>query len=108
MQIRQPNLFMRDDTFLGVCEALGEDLGFDANILRVALGVGILWNPTAVVGTYAALAVLVVFTRLIAPNPRIGTTPRQADPAAQVKHVEEPIAAETANQVPSEELAAAA
>lgn len=27
----RPNLFLRNDTFLGVCEAIGENFGFHAN-----------------------------------------------------------------------------
>ena len=62
--------FARDDTFFGVCHALGEDFGFHPNWLRLALGVGLLASPTAVVAIYAGLAVIVGFSRLLAPNPR--------------------------------------
>lgn len=71
MQTAQGNIFTRDDTFFGVCEALGEDFGFNAQYLRLALGVMVLVSPTAVVASYAAAAVVVVFSRLVAPNPRI-------------------------------------
>lgn len=64
------NMFMRDDTFFGVCESLGEDFGFNANWLRLAFGVSLLLNPVAVIGTYVALGVLVVFSRLVVRNPR--------------------------------------
>jgi phage shock protein PspC (stress-responsive transcriptional regulator) len=70
MQTAQPSVFARDHTILGVCEALGEDLGFNPVFLRVPLAVCLLLNPWAVVATYAALGLLVAFTRLVAPNPR--------------------------------------
>jgi phage shock protein PspC (stress-responsive transcriptional regulator) len=62
------SLFTRDDTFLGVCEGIGQDLGFNPNYLRVALGVLILWNPTVVLGAYLALGLLVAVTRWIYPS----------------------------------------
>ncbi|HET9638850.1 MAG TPA: PspC domain-containing protein [Allosphingosinicella sp.] len=70
MQTSQPSVFARDHTILGICEALGEDLGFNPIFLRVPLAVCLLLNPWAVVATYAGLGLLVAFTRLVAPNPR--------------------------------------
>jgi len=70
MQTALPSVFARDHTILGVCEALGEDLGSNPVFLRVPLAVCLLLNPWAVVATYAGLGLLVAFTRLVAPNPR--------------------------------------
>ena len=64
------SLFARDDTFLGVCQAIGDDLGFNPLWLRLAIAVGLLWNPTVVVATYAALAVVVLASRLLFPAPK--------------------------------------
>jgi phage shock protein C len=90
------NLFTRDDTFFGVCEALGEDLRFNANWLRAALGVLLLWNPAAVLGTYAALGAVVLVTRLVAPNPRKPAAAARLEApqaeAAQPQAQEEPVA----------------
>ncbi|HMG46429.1 MAG TPA: PspC domain-containing protein [Allosphingosinicella sp.] len=66
----QPSLFMRDHTILGVCEGLGEDFGFNPVYLRVVLAAGVIWNPLAVLGVYAALGVVVMLSRLVFPNPR--------------------------------------
>lgn len=74
MQVSQGNLLMRDDTFLGVCEALGEDFGINSNLLRIAFAVPLLWNPTIVIGTYLALGILVMLTRLIIRSPRPAAT----------------------------------
>jgi phage shock protein C len=70
MQTSQPSVFARDHTLLGICEALGEDFGFNPVFLRVPLAVCLLLNPWAVVATYAGLGAIVAFTRLVAPNPR--------------------------------------
>jgi phage shock protein C len=68
--VQTTNLFTRDDTFFGVCEALGQDLGFNANLLRVTLGVAVLWNPVVVLSVYAGLGVLVAVSRFAFPNRR--------------------------------------
>ena len=61
-------VFNRPDTLLGVCEALGQDLGFNPNWLRVALAVGIFWNPWAIAATYLGLGVAVAVARLLTPE----------------------------------------
>ena len=74
MQTAQPSVFARDHTFFGVCEALGEDLGFSPVFLRLAFAVGLFLNPVAVIAIYAGLGALVAFTRFVAPNPRTQAT----------------------------------
>ena len=81
MQTSQPPLWARDHTLLGVCEALGEDFGFNPMILRIPFAVLLLWNPSVVVATYLGLGVLVLATRWLAPNPRRAAV--AADTAAQ-------------------------
>ena len=58
---------LRPDTFFGVCEAVGEDLGFNPNFLRIPFGALLLWNPVVTVGCYAALGVIVATTRWFFP-----------------------------------------
>lgn len=65
------NVLARDDTFFGVCEALGEDFRFNPNWLRVALGVCLLFNPLAALAAYAAAALIVGLSRWLVPNPRL-------------------------------------
>ena len=96
------NVLTRDDTFLGICEALGEDFGFNANWLRLALGVGLLFNPLASFGAYAVAGIVVAATRLIAPNPRRAAEPVESSEAEAV----EPEQVEFAYEAPP--LAAAA
>jgi phage shock protein C len=85
MQTAQPSVFARDHTLFGVCEALGEDLGFNPLFLRVPLAVCLLLNPLAVLATYAGLGMLVAFTRFVAPVPRPATViePETAPAAAE-------------------------
>lgn len=99
MQISQPSLIARDDTFFGVCAGIGEDFGFNPNYLRVAFAVLMFFNPLAAVGVYAAAGAVVLFSRLLAPNPRAAAAPRsivRAESQAQNDAVEQalvPIAA---------------
>ncbi len=65
------NLILREDTFLGICEGLGEDLRVNSNLIRLALAGMLFWNPVAAFGTYGALGLLVLLTRLVFPNPRL-------------------------------------
>lgn len=76
------NLLTRDDTMFGVCEALGEDLGFHPNYLRVTLAVLLLWNPVVVIATYLAAGLVVLASRLIWPNRRRAAPAPVAAPAA--------------------------
>lgn len=93
MQNVQSNLLTRDDTFFGVCEGLGEDLGFHPNILRVALTLLLFFNPVGAVAAYAVGGVVVLTTRLLVPNPK---APQQ--PAADS---EAPLAEEEAELEPA-------
>lgn len=91
MQTSQPSVFARDHTILGICEALGEDFGFNPLLLRVPLAVCLLLNPYAVFATYTGLGVLVAVSRLLAPNPRPATAQPAAEPApAQACDNDEP------------------
>lgn len=84
MQSNETNIFARDDTMFGVCQALGEDFGFNPNYLRIALAVLVLWNPVAMLVAYVAAGALVFVSRLVAPNAR-RTATVAAQPAAERK-----------------------
>ena len=64
------NPFTREDTVLGICEALGEDFRFNPLLLRLAFGVGLFINPFMTIGAYLAAGAVVLVSRLISPNPR--------------------------------------
>ena len=76
----EPALPLRSDTFLGVCEAIGQDLGFHPNWLRIPFAALILWNPAVIIGSYLALGCVVAITRLAFPDRR--ATPVQPQLAA--------------------------
>ena len=70
MQTVQPNPFTRDDTMLGVCQAIGDDLGFNPTILRAAFAIPLVWSPMMAAGIYLALGLAVLVSRLIVREPR--------------------------------------
>ena len=82
--IAVPNapVFNRPDTLLGVGEALGQDLGFNPIWLRIAMAVGVLWNPWAMIAAYVALGVAVAIARWLTPAPKANTVQPAAEPAA--------------------------
>jgi phage shock protein PspC (stress-responsive transcriptional regulator) len=88
MQTSQPPLWARDHTLLGVCEALGEDFGFNPLFLRVPFAALLLVSPVMVIGAYAALAVLVMVSRWIAPVPKAAAPVAENVPAAAAAEAE--------------------
>ncbi len=75
---------LRNDTILGVCEAIGEDFGFNPNFLRIALCVMVIWSPMVSFAVYLGLGVLVAASRLMFPDRRSSSAPSVTDhgPAA--------------------------
>ena len=63
----QPSLFAREDTMLGVCEGLGQELGVDSNALRIACALALFWNPTATIVGYVTLGALLALFRWAFP-----------------------------------------
>jgi phage shock protein PspC (stress-responsive transcriptional regulator) len=99
MQDYQPSPIARADTLLGICEALGEDFRFNPIYLRLALALGLFWSPVAVIGAYLGMGVIVLLSRLIAPNPRLAAAP-DADDAGLAAGNEAPAAGNDADQYP--------
>ena len=64
----QTPLPLRNDTILGVCEAIGQDFGFNPLWLRLAFVVPVFISPTYAIGAYLALGAIVATTRYFAPN----------------------------------------
>ena len=93
MQNAPTNLFLRNDTLLGVCEAIGQDFGFNPNYLRVALCVGLFFSPYVVVGSYFGAGVLVLASRLIFPTKQAQPAIVEAAPVAANSDEDLPIAA---------------
>ena len=66
----QAPLPLRNDTILGVCEAIGEDFGFNPNFLRIPLAAMVIWSPLAAISIYFGLGVLVAASRWLFPDRR--------------------------------------
>jgi phage shock protein C len=64
----QTPLPLRNDTILGVCEAIGRDFGFNPLWLRLAFIAPIFFAPVATVLAYLGLGLVVAATRLLSPN----------------------------------------
>lgn len=64
------NLLMRDDTFFGVCEGLGEDLRVPSNLFRAGFAISLFFSPAGAVIAYFGLGVLVLVSRLAFPESR--------------------------------------
>ena len=64
----QTPLPLRNDTILGVCEAIGQDFGFNPTWLRLAFIAPIFFAPVATLAAYLGLGVIVAATRFFAPN----------------------------------------
>lgn len=73
------SLPMRPHTVLGVCEGIGEDLGFNPVYLRIAFAGGFYFAPLALVGIYLFLGAAVALARWAYP---VATTAPLPAPAA--------------------------
>lgn len=90
------SLFARDDTFLGVCEALGQDFGINPLFLRLAFAVAVMWQPLWVVAAYLGLGLAVLASRLLFPAPRAEAPPAEAAAEAPANDAERVELAEAA------------
>lgn len=72
-QENQVALPLRSHTILGVCEAIGEDFGFNPTFLRVPFAASVLYSPMYAVIAYLALGVVVLASRLLFPKARAET-----------------------------------
>jgi phage shock protein C len=103
MQTVQPNPFTRDDTMLGVCQAIGDDLGFNPTLLRAAFAIPLIWSPMIAVGVYVALGLAVLVSRLVVREPRPARAPAAA---IEEKAAPQPLSAD--NETVADMLAVAA
>ena len=59
---------LRNDTLLGVCEAIGQDFGFNPLWLRLAFIGPLFFQPVLTISVYFGLGVLVAATRYFFPR----------------------------------------
>jgi len=67
-QENQVALPLRSHTILGVCEAIGEDFGFNPTFLRIPFAASVLYSPLWAVVAYFALGAVVLASRLLFPK----------------------------------------
>jgi len=67
-QVNQVALPLRSHTILGVCEAVGEDFGFNPIFLRIPFAASVVYSPILAIGTYLALGLVVLASRLLFPK----------------------------------------
>lgn len=68
MENETTNLFRRRDTFFGVCEAVGQDFGFNPLWLRLVFVAPLFFFPVETFIGYFALGAIVLASRLLFPN----------------------------------------
>ena len=69
-QENQVALPLRPHTIFGVCEAIGEDFGFNPIFLRIPLAAMVVISPLWAFGAYFALGAVVLASRLLFPTRR--------------------------------------
>lgn len=67
MENETTNLFNRRDTFFGICEAVGQDFGFNPLWLRLAFVAPLFFFPVQTFIGYFALGGVVFASRLLFP-----------------------------------------
>ena len=85
-QDNQVALPLRSHTILGVCEAIGEDFGFNPILLRIPFAASVLYSPMWSVIAYFALGAVVLASRFFFPKAK-------SEPVA-----EQPAVASAANE----------
>ena len=96
--------FMRSDTFLGVCQALGDGFCVPSNLFRVAIAPVLVWHPLTTMALYLAAGLLVALLNWIIPVPAASravpsatvTEPEASEPIQSGEKHEEPLFAKAA------------
>lgn len=70
MEQENTNLFRRRDTFFGICEAVGQDFGFNPLYLRLAFIAPLFFLPVQTFTAYFGLGLIVLASRLLFPAGR--------------------------------------
>ena len=93
MENETTNLFRRRDTFFGICEAVGQDFGFNPLYLRLAFIAPLFFFPVQTFAAYFALGFIVLASRLLFPNKAAAAAEQPAltaaEPAAKAEKTEE-------------------
>ena len=91
MQTKTNPLPLRNDTILGVCEAIGRDFGFNPTWLRLAFIAPLFYSPALSIGAYFAIGAVVGLTHWLFPDKPaseqvvdVKATPVEADEALPI------------------------
>ena len=79
------------DSLFGICQSVGDHVGFNPLYLRLSLFVLMLFNPIAMACTYAGLGMVVGLSHLIFPKPQ--ENPWKADATKELSFEREFVAA---------------
>lgn len=92
MDSENTNLFQRRDTFFGICEAVGQDFGFNPLWLRLAFVAPLFFFPVQTFAGYFGLGLVVLASRLLFPaktaaaaQPALSAVEASAQPAEQIE-----------------------
>ena len=88
-QENQVALPLRSHTILGVCEAIGEDFGFNPAFLRIPFAASVLYSPLWAIASYFALGTVVLGSRLLFPKAKLVSTPVAAEEASAANQQQE-------------------
>jgi phage shock protein PspC (stress-responsive transcriptional regulator) len=99
MEQETTNIFARNDTFFGVCQAIGEDFGFNPLWLRIAFTLPLFMFPFQTVAGYVALGAVVLVSRLLHPS-RAVTANESAVSAVERVIAAEPVTASVVRDEP--------
>jgi len=83
----QVALPLRSHTIFGVCEAIGEDFGFNPILLRIPLAASVVVSPLMAIAAYFALGAAVLVSRLLFPRPKNVAPVEQAEPANEEREL---------------------
>lgn len=81
---------LRNDTILGVCEAIGEDFGFNPLWLRLAFIAPLFVQPVLTMSVYLALGAVVAASRYFFPR-QVAVAQAEA-PLTETVTADEPLA----------------
>lgn len=87
-QVNDVALPLRSHTILGVCEAIGEDFGFNPVLLRVPFAASVLWSPLMSIGAYFALGLVVLLSRVLFPKAKPVSVSAIEQPEAEPANAE--------------------
>lgn len=73
----ETNLFTREDTFFGVCQGLGEDLGISGNWFRLAFSLALFFSPLGTLAAYLGAGVFVFALRWLVPTRYAANAPAE-------------------------------